>query len=154
MPVPSTSAPAKAAVGRSSRARSRPPSRQASSTRNANQSVVTTITWKLVSGWPPRNCRPTSAASAAASSGSGRRTSSSVTSSSHGISGKMLVSGHASQTTKNVPNANTTPASSAPPKRMPKRPREQVHAERAHEQLEHGDHGQRFPQPEYVQRAP
>ena len=33
----------------------------------------------------------------------------------------MLVSGHASQTTKNVPKAKTSPATSAPPKRIPSR---------------------------------
>jgi hypothetical protein len=31
----------------------------------------------------------------------------------------MLVSGHASQTTKKVPKAKTIPAASAPPNRMP-----------------------------------
>jgi hypothetical protein len=40
---------------------------------------------------------------------------------------KTLVSGQASQTTKNVPNANTVPATSAPPKRIPSsRPRNQA----------------------------
>ena len=35
------------------------------------------------------------------------------------MSAKWLVSGQASQTTKNVPKAKTMPATSAPPNRMP-----------------------------------
>ena len=53
-----------------------PPRRasHASRTRNANQQTVTNITWKLVSGCPPRNWSATSAASPATGSGPGRRT--------------------------------------------------------------------------------
>ena len=98
--------------------------------------TTATIAWKVVSGWPPRNASPTSAARPAAGRRLGRRTISSVSSSSQGISGKTFVSGHASQATKNVPNANTTPASSAPREAHPERAREQERAERRHEQLQ------------------
>ncbi len=117
--TPSASAPAKASVGRTRSRRSRPPCHQASRARKANQQAVTTITWKLVSGWPPRNWMATTAASPATGSGPGLRITISVSSRMYGISGKTFVSGHGSHTTKKVPNAKTTPAKSAPPKRMP-----------------------------------
>jgi hypothetical protein len=50
---------------------------------------------------------------------SGRRITSSVSISVHGMNAYTLLKGQASQTTKNVPNANTTPLSSAPPERIP-----------------------------------
>ena len=83
------------------------------------KTAVVKRAWNVVSGWPPKKARATASARPAAGSGAGRRTRSSLSRSSHGISGKMLVSGHASQTTKKVPKAKTTPLGSAPPKRMP-----------------------------------
>ena len=105
MAVPSATAPANPTAGRTSASRLRPSARHASTTRNANQTVAANTRWKLVSGWPPKNCSATSAARPATGSGPGRRITSSVSSISQGMSGKMLVSGHASHTTKKVPNA-------------------------------------------------
>ena len=48
----------------------------------------------------------------------------------------MFVSGHASQTMKNVPKAKTSPASSAPAEAHAERAREQEGPERPHEQLQ------------------
>ena len=53
----------------------------------------------------------------------GRRTTPSTASSSHGSHAHTLLSGHVSHTTKNSPNANTIPASSAPANRAPERAR-------------------------------
>ena len=119
--APKATAPTKASAGRTSAARSRPDARHAPITRNAKKHAVTTTTWNVVSGCPPKNASATSAASPAALSADGRRTSRSVKSSSQGSSGNVLVSGHASQTTKNVPKAKISPATSAPPKRIPSR---------------------------------
>ena len=73
--------------------------------RNAKNARSANIAWKLDSGCPPKNWSATSAARPAAGSGPGRRISSSAITSSHGTSAKMLESGHASQTMKNVPKA-------------------------------------------------
>ena len=75
--------------------------------------------WKLDSGWPPKNCSATTSASPATGVAPGLRTTASTASSSHGSHAHTLLSGHVSQTTKNSPNANTIPASSAPGKRIP-----------------------------------
>jgi hypothetical protein len=77
------------------------------------------MTWKLDSGWPPKNCRATTTARATAAPGVGRRSTRSAVHRSHGRRAQTFVCGQATQTRKNRLKAKTTPASSAPPKRMP-----------------------------------
>ena len=101
-------------------------------------------------GWPPRNWSPRTAASPATVRRPGRRISSSVSASVHGMKAYTLVSGHASQTTKNVPNANTTPLSSGPAEAHAQHPGEHERAEGGQEQLEDRRDGQRFPERQHV----
>ena len=82
-------------MGRTSSSRSRPPLRQREQDAEGEPETVTNITWKLVSGWPPRNWMATESGQArhrkrARSSDRPAR----CTSRMYGISGKMLVSGH------------------------------------------------------------
>ena len=120
MRLPTMQAPTYTATGRASARRRSVSARICQTRRAAKNSVVMAIAWNDDSGCPPKNVSATAAASPAPTSGPGRRMASSARISSQGMSGKMLVSGHASQITKNVPNAKTSPVSSAPPKRMPK----------------------------------
>ena len=107
--------------------------------------------WKFDSGWPPKNCSATTAASPATGSGPGARITRSVSSSSQGSSAQTfgLRPGDPDERSRGR-SAKTSPASSAPPKRMPERAAEQEGPEGRGEHLEQRDHAERPPERQHV----
>ena len=114
--APAASAPPKTSTRR---ATVPAPWGRATATRRTQKSVANISTWKLDSGWPPKNCSATSTASPANGSGPGRRARRSASRQIQGRNAQTLTVGQATQLTIQRLKPNTVPASSAPPKRIP-----------------------------------